>query len=197
MSTQCCLQVFRQSGGFLGHPGILSLCLLRHRPPCCPEDPLDIPGSSLCVPSYIGPHAVWRSPWTSRDPPFVSPQTQAPIGHNRPVDAVDCQVQAIRSQMRKRALEEITPVTAIYNEQLISLNTHPERNSIAPKLPSFMSLKSSLYHNRHSRLPPLPKMRDEIRVEGDWTKTLTGKNFLLRDDGDSNKILILGHKRTH
>ena len=99
--------------------------------------------------------------------------------------------------MRKRAREEITPVTAMYNEQLITLNAHPKRKSISPKLPSFMSLKSSLYCNQRSRLPPMLKMRDEIRVEGDWTKTLTGKNFLLRDDGDSNKILILGHKRTY
>ena len=29
-------------------------------------------------------------------------------------------------------------------------------------------------------------------MEGDWTKTLTGENFLLHDDGDSNKILIFG-----
>ena len=66
-------------GGFLGHPGILSSCPLRHRPPCCPEDPLDIPGSSLGVPSDTGPHAVRRIPWTSRDPPFMSPQTQSPM----------------------------------------------------------------------------------------------------------------------
>ena len=77
---------------------------------------------------------------------------QQTAGHNHPVDAVDCEVQAIRSQMRKRAREEITPIPAIYNEQLISLNTHPERNSIAPKLPNFTSLKSSLYRNRRSRL---------------------------------------------
>ena len=67
------------SGGSLGHPGILPWCPLRHRPPCCPEDPLDIPGSSLGVPSETGPHAVRRIPWTSRDPPLVSPQTQAPM----------------------------------------------------------------------------------------------------------------------
>ena len=36
--------------------------------------------------------------------------------HNHPVDAVDCQVQAIRSENRKRAHEMITPITAIYNE---------------------------------------------------------------------------------
>ena len=77
------------SGGSLGHPRILPRCPLRHRPPCCPEDPLDISRSSLGVPSDTGPHAVQRIPWTSRDPPSVSPQTQAPklcgrsLGHPR------------------------------------------------------------------------------------------------------------------
>ena len=79
--VQCCLQVSRQPGGSLGHPGILPSCPLRHRPPCCPEDPLDIPGSSLRVPSNRDTHAVRRIPWTSRDPPLdppmVSFQTQA------------------------------------------------------------------------------------------------------------------------
>ena len=53
-----------------------------------------------------------------------------------------------------------SPPSQPYTMSSSCLNTHPERNSIAPKLPSFMSLKSSLYHNRHSRLPPLPKVRE-------------------------------------
>ena len=56
------------SGGSLGHPGILPSCPLRHKSPCCPEDPLDIPRSSLGVPSDTGLHAVRRIPWTSQDP---------------------------------------------------------------------------------------------------------------------------------
>ena len=67
------------SGGSLGHPGILPWCPLRQRPPCCLEDPLDIPGSSLGVSSDRGPHAVRRIPWISRDPPWMSPQTEAPM----------------------------------------------------------------------------------------------------------------------
>ena len=67
------------SGGSLRHPGILPWCPFRHRAPCCPEDPLDIPGSSLGVPSHTAPHAVRRIPWTSRDPPLVSPHTQGPM----------------------------------------------------------------------------------------------------------------------
>ena len=60
------------SRGSPGHPGILPWCPLRHSPPCCLQDPLDIPGSSLGVPSHQGPHAVQRIPWTSQDPPLVS-----------------------------------------------------------------------------------------------------------------------------
>ena len=67
------------SGGLLGHPGILPCRSLRHRPPCCPEDPLDIPRSSLAVSSDTGPHSVWRIPLTSQDPPLLSTQTQAPM----------------------------------------------------------------------------------------------------------------------
>ena len=78
--------------GFLGHPGTFPSCpsqqaahavqripwdppfvsLHRHRAPCCPEDPLDIPGSSLHVPltqlsgGSFGHPAI---PRTSRDPP--------------------------------------------------------------------------------------------------------------------------------
>ena len=82
------------SRGSLGHPGILPWDPIRHRPPCCPENPLTswdpplvshqtqapkLSGGSLGVPSDTGPHPVWRIPWTSRDPPLVSPQTQAPM----------------------------------------------------------------------------------------------------------------------
>ena len=45
----------------------------------CISNTLDIPGSSLGVPSETGPHTAWRIPWTSRDPPLVSPQTQVPM----------------------------------------------------------------------------------------------------------------------
>ena len=104
-NVQCCLQVSRQCRGSLGHLGILPWCPLRHRPPCCLDDlldilgsslthrlpcclgdPLDILGSSLGVPSHTGPHAVRRIPWTSRDPSLVSPHTQAPMLSEDPLD---------------------------------------------------------------------------------------------------------------
>ena len=72
-SCPCCVR------GFLGHPGILPWCPLRCRLPMLSRDPLDIPGSSLEIPSDTGPHAVQRILWTSQDPPLVSPHTQGPM----------------------------------------------------------------------------------------------------------------------
>ena len=79
--------------------------------------------------------------------------------HNHAVDVVDTQVKAIQSDMRKRAREEITPVPAIYNDHLIHLSTHSNRDSIALQLPTFTSMKSSLYRSHWRRLPPLPLTR--------------------------------------
>ena len=79
--------------------------------------------------------------------------------HNHAVDVVDTQVKAIQSDMRKRAREEITPVPAIYNDHLIHLSTHSDRDSIPLQLPTFTSMRSSLYRSCWSRLPPLPLTR--------------------------------------
>ena len=83
---------------------------LVFRPPCYLEDPLDIPGSSLGVPldipgssfgvpSDTGPHAVWRIPWRSRNPPLVSLQTRAPCC---PEDPLDIQGSSLHVPFRHR-----------------------------------------------------------------------------------------------
>ena len=77
------------SGGFLaqpgilpwcplGYPGILLWCPLRHRPPCCLEDPLEIPESSLGVPSDTGPLLSGGSLGHPRILPSCPLQTQDP-----------------------------------------------------------------------------------------------------------------------
>ena len=80
--------------GFLGHPRILPSCPshttahavrripwcpLRHRPPCCPEDPLDIPILPWCPLTTQAPILSGGSPGHPGIPPMMSPQTQAPI----------------------------------------------------------------------------------------------------------------------
>ena len=45
-------------------------------------------------------------------------------------------------------------------------------------------LKSSLYRNRRSRLPPMPESRANVHFDGEWTKTASGKDFLIAEDED-------------
>ena len=45
-------------------------------------------------------------------------------------------------------------------------------------------LKSSLYRNCRSRLPPMPESRADVHFDGEWTKIASGKDFLIAEDED-------------
>ena len=68
-----------------------------------------------------------------------------------------------------RVREEPTPVPRIYNEALIEISTQEDRHSVAAQLPTFSSLKSSLYGSRRKQFPPLPKTREEIEIDDEFT----------------------------
>ena len=59
-----------------------------------------------------------------------------------------------------------------------------EEESVAARLPTYPSMKSALYRARSSRLPSLPKSREEIHIEGRWQLTLSREQFLIREDGE-------------
>ena len=101
------------------------------------------------------------------------------------IDGVEAQVERVKHNLRKRAREEVTPISSIYNDALVDIATNSEENkTLAGRLPTFPSLKSTLYRSRRSRLPPLPQSREDVQIEGRWQKTLSGEQFLLRQEGD-------------
>ena len=73
---------------------------------------------------------------------------QVTNGHNHVLDETDSRVEQIRSNLRKRAREEVVPIPSVYNDALIELSTQHDHPMVAPKLPSFTSLKSSLYQSQ-------------------------------------------------
>ena len=106
-------------------------------------------------------------------------------GHNHPVDGVEAQVERVKHKLQKRAREEVTPFPSIYNDALVDIAANSEEGeSLAGRLPTFPSLKSSLYRSRRSRLPPLPQSREDVTIVGRWQKTLSGEQFLLRQEDD-------------
>ena len=84
--------------------------------------------------------------------------TQQTNGYNHAIDGVEAQVERVKHNLRKQAREEVTPIQSIYNDALVDIATNSEENeALAGSLPTFLSLKSSLYQSRRSRLPPLPQ----------------------------------------
>ena len=111
--------------------------------------------------------------------------TKQTNGHNHSIDGVEAQVERVKHNLRKRAREEFTPIPSIYNDVLVDIATKCEENeALAGSLPTFPSLKSSLCRSRRSRLPPLPQSQEDIQIESRWQKTLSGEQFLLRQEGD-------------
>ncbi|XP_067660451.1 uncharacterized protein [Haliotis asinina] len=87
--------------------------------------------------------------------------------------------------LRKWIREEATPVQAIYNAE-VDLQAPDD----VPHLPSFPSLKSSLYRHRRTTIHVLPQTRADAHLEGQFTTARDGRRFLLCEDGQEDKIII-------
>ncbi len=58
------------------------------------------------------------------------------------------------------------------------------------QLPGLESIRSSLYRARHENTPILPTHRRDVSLSTRFTKTRSGEDFLLVDDGVDDKIMI-------
>ena len=56
------------------------------------------------------------------------------------VNPTTTRVEEIKSELRKRAIQEVTPVPTLYNEALVELSTQPDRSDVAPTLPTYLLL---------------------------------------------------------
>ena len=84
-------------------------------------------------------------------------------------------------------------VKHVYNEVVgtaaeVLRVTHPEEQ-VGASLPTFDSVATILLSARSKGRPPLPKSRDLIILNDRWTKTTDGRDFLVINDGASDKIL--------
>ena len=67
--------------------------------------------------------------------------------HSHLVDRCHGIVEILKSGMRKRALEEVTLISSIYNDTLVNIATNYEDVNVAQKMPTFAVVKSSLYRS--------------------------------------------------
>ncbi len=121
--------------------------------------------------------------------------------HNHSPDPAETEVKKIISSLKERTPTDIRPVTMLYWEEIHKVAAAPNHDEIAAKLPTLVSVKSSLYRHRRKLLPTLPTTREEVHFEGEWAETVGGERFLLAEEGGDlchfGKPQALGGSRNH
>ena len=96
--------------------------------------------------------------------------------HTHPPNPTGRVIDRIKEKMKTRAKNEITPIPQIYLQEVAQ---DQDREHIAPILPTFSSIKTSLYHKRYEALPPLLRTVEDINFDGGWSKMVNGEPFML------------------
>ena len=117
--------------------------------------------------------------------------------HNHPPDVAEIEAEKIVCRLKAAVKESIRSVPTIYHEHIQAIASLLNNEEVAAKMPTFDQIRTSLYDSRRERLPTLPQTRGDVSFTGEWTKTSSGDQFLIADDGYGNdnnmKLLCESH----
>lgn len=119
--------------------------------------------------------------------------TASKIGqpHNHLPHRAAVEERRILGTIRNRARDELTHLPSISDEEITKLRDAPwdaQSRKFAPNLPTFHTVKSSLYRSRQKMLPPVPTTRPEIQLEMKCRQTTSREHtgWRLRHQQDSH-----------
>ncbi|KAL5010473.1 hypothetical protein ScPMuIL_012778 [Solemya velum] len=95
--------------------------------------------------------------------------------------------------MKDRSRDELTPIPTIYEEELVKLRNrewNDDTQQLIQQIPTFLSCKDQFNNQRLKTLPALPTSLADLQLQGEWTETTTGQQFLLADDNTNGRILL-------
>ena len=111
--------------------------------------------------------------------------------HTHAADESLPQMKILKHQAKEMAKAEPSrPMKRIYEEVFRNVDLDDERNM--DYMPALQNIKNSLYTSRARRLPRIPHTRAEVELQGEWRTTLDGRDFVLANDGQDDKIIIFG-----
>jgi len=96
------------------------------------------------------------------------------------------QVWCTHEQLIVRAVNETTPITQIYLQEVQGLVHHP---GAASRMPAYESVATTMYKDKHANMPPLPVSLHTLVVPPQYQQTLTGQPFLM-NSGHGNSFLL-------
>lgn len=101
--------------------------------------------------------------------------------------------KAIHDMRRLIQRAPTQPVKSAYDSVANSKSSTvppPSQDDARVLTPAFESVNTILKRQRSCTLPKLPKTREEIVLEGEWTETVEGERFLLPVGSTTNDMLI-------
>jgi hypothetical protein len=111
--------------------------------------------------------------------------------HTHASDEALPNIKVLTHRAKEMAKNQPTrPMKRIFSEVFGSVDLDDERNM--DHLPNLRNIKNSLYLSRASRLPRIPHSRVEVQLEGEWRHTLDGRDFILANDGEDDRLIIFG-----
>lgn len=111
--------------------------------------------------------------------------------HSHPPEQRQIEVKKAVESAKQLAKENaFLPMKRAYRQAFQEVDLNNEE--IMDEMPSFSKYKSSMYRARSSRLPPLPHTRAEVELNGEWTQTKDGRNFIISNDGDVDRLILFG-----
>ena len=91
--------------------------------------------------------------------------------HNHSVDAAELGSTENHSHTKTQgSRESIQPIPTLYLNEVHQVAGRPDMDEVAAKLPTFQSMRASLYRTRRKRLPLMPNTRAEVHFEDEWTR---------------------------
>lgn len=96
------------------------------------------------------------------------------------------------NNLRKRARDEVTALTKLYNGELASLVLQEKMHTLS----SYNAVERALYRHCRQSTPKLPQTRAEVTLENECTETTGVRNFLAVNDGDKDNFLSSALRKT-
>ena len=94
--------------------------------------------------------------------------------HDHEPDCVEVAVKKVVQEMKTRARSEATSIPKIYAQ---TIRTACEDEEVTAILPTFNSIRTSLYQSRRQRYPPMPESVDDLDFSGEWAVTDKNETF--------------------
>ncbi|KRZ21356.1 hypothetical protein T4C_13633, partial [Trichinella pseudospiralis] len=95
---------------------------------------------------------------------------------NCPVDEDIAYQMENRAMLKKRSAEEAKTMPQIYDEEAAAANAEPPTSG---QFLFFREVRSAMYKQRANRFPRLPRDRQDLVLAPEFTRTKSGKAFLL------------------